>query len=220
MKAGTFRCRAAGSSSLRVRGVSLVFALMAVVVLALASVALVRAVDTGVLVMGNLAFKQDTVQAAAVGTDEALAWLQARAGTTELERDAADGVGYYAASHDSMDATGNATTAANPLDLVDWGEGCSGSYRACDILPHIGTSVNGNIVRWVITRLCDTSGAPSSANACIKPAATSVFTASERGELLSGGRISSSTSSPYYRIVVRVEGPRRTVSFTETVVHF
>ncbi len=47
------------------RGVSLVFALMALVVISLGAVAIVRSVDTGALVIGNLGFKQDATSAAA-----------------------------------------------------------------------------------------------------------------------------------------------------------
>jgi hypothetical protein len=42
----------------------------------------------------------------------------------------------------------------------------------------------------------------------------------ERGELTAGGRISGGANSPYYRVVVRVEGPRSTASYTETLIHF
>ena len=42
----------------RQRGVSLIFALMALAVISLAAVALVRSVDTTSLVIGNLGFKQ------------------------------------------------------------------------------------------------------------------------------------------------------------------
>ena len=42
------------------RGASLVFAMITVVALSLAAVALVRSVDTGLNILGNLGFKQDT----------------------------------------------------------------------------------------------------------------------------------------------------------------
>jgi hypothetical protein len=44
-------------------------------------------------------------------------------------------------------------------------------------------------------------------------------TANDKGEL-NGGRISGGIATPYYRVVVRVEGPRSTVSYTESLVHF
>ena len=205
------------------RGVSLLFALMALVILGFGAVALTRSVDTGTLIMGNLAFKQDTIASSARATEEALAWLAANAaGNTLNANDAARG--YYASSIDKLDPTGNHTSTSNKLPLVNWDGDCngatSGTYENCDVLPFTGTQVNGNKVQWVITRLCDNVGAPSGTNLCVRPAASSTSTALERGELNPGGRISTGIAGPYYRVIVRVEGPRNTVSYTESLAHF
>ena len=53
------------------RGVSLIFALLALGAMLLAAVALVRAVDSGALVLGNLGFKQDATSAADRATEYA-----------------------------------------------------------------------------------------------------------------------------------------------------
>ena len=45
--------------------------------LSVASVALIRSVDTGTLVLGNLGFKQETTAQADQGTQAAIAWLTA-----------------------------------------------------------------------------------------------------------------------------------------------
>jgi Tfp pilus assembly protein PilX len=205
------------------RGVSLLFALMALVILGFGAVALTRSVDTGTLIMGNLSFKQDTLASSSVAAEEALAWLQANAPGATLNANIPER-GYYASSVDKLDPTGNNTTAANKLPLVNWDGLCNGAetgtYDNCDVLPFTGSTVNGNRVQWVITRLCDNVGAPSGTNLCARPAASSTSTANERGELNPGGRISSGIASPYYRIIVRVEGPRNTVSYTESLVHF
>lgn len=205
------------------RGISLLFALMALVILALGAVALTRSVDTGTLIMGNLAFKQDTLSASASGTEQALGWLQTNiSGNTLNANDPSHG--YYASSIDKLDPTGMHTSASNKLPLVNWDGDCNGAalgtFENCDVLPFTGTTVNGNKVQWVITRLCDNVGAPSGTNLCVRPAVTATSTALERGELNPGGRISSGIASPYFRVIVRVEGPRSTVSFTETLVHF
>ena len=50
-------------------GIVLFTVLIALVVLSLASVALVRSIDTGVTIAGNLAFRQAATQAADAGTD-------------------------------------------------------------------------------------------------------------------------------------------------------
>jgi Tfp pilus assembly protein PilX len=205
------------------RGLSLLFTLMALVVLAFGAVALTRSVDTGTLIMGNLGFKQDAVVSASSATEEALGWLQTNVAGSVLDANIPD-KGYYASSIDKLDPTGTHTSAANKLPLVNWDGDCNGAalgtFANCDVLPFTGTSVNGNKVQWVITRLCDNVGAPSGTNLCVRPAASSTSTALERGELQPGGRISAGIASPYFRVIVRVEGPRNTVSFTETLVHF
>lgn len=205
------------------RGISLLFALMALVILGLGAVALTRSVDTGTLIMGNLGFKQDTLSSSSSGAEQAIGWLQANIGGTSLNaNDPAHG--YYASSIDKLDPTGTHTSASNKLPLVNWDGDCNGAqtgtFENCDVLPFTGANVNGNKVQWVITRLCDNVGAPSGTNLCVRPAVSSTSTALERGELNPGGRISTGIASPYYRVIVRVEGPRSTVSFTETLVHF
>jgi type IV pilus assembly protein PilX len=205
------------------RGISLLFALMSLVILGFAAVALTRSVDTGTLIMGNLAFKQDALLASSSGAEEALAWLTTNINSASLNADDTTH-GYYASSKDKLDVTGNKTSATDKRAVVDWGGNCGGldsaSYDSCAVLPFTGTAVNGNHIQWIITRLCDTSGPASGSNLCVRPATTSTSTASERGELGSGGRISGGIPSPYFRIVVRAEGPRNTVSYTESLVHF
>jgi len=206
------------------RGISLLFALMALVILGLGAVALTRSVDTGTLIMGNLGFKQDTIAASGVGAEEALAWLQANQTGTTLDANIT-ARGYYASSIDKLDPTGNRTSAANKLPLVNWdGTNCAsqaGTFDTCDVIAYTSaTKVNGNKVQWVITRLCDQVGAPNGTNLCVRPAAGATAVANEKGELVPGGRITSGISGPYYRVIMRIEGPRNTVSYTESLVHF
>lgn len=207
------------------QGATLLFALMALVILGFAAVALTRSVDTGVLIMGNLSFKQDTLFAGNSGAEQAIAWLGANVSGNALDNDQAAS-GYYSSRSDKLDATGNKTSAANPLPLVNWDGNCmgavAGTYSDCTTLPFTSpTKVNGNKVQWVIVRLCNQPNTPAGGvNLCARPATISASTTNERGELSGGGRISSATASPYFRVIVRIEGPRNTVSFTESMIHF
>lgn len=218
----------------RQRGVSMLFALMTLAVLSLAAIALVRSVDSGSLVAGNMGFKQDATAASAQATESAIAYLSGNAGGTALEGDV-DAQGYYASSLDNLDVTGTATTSAKPMAVVDWqGNGCkyvdSANFNGTCKQPspevtitktnNITNTKTDNKVRWIITRLCQKSGPVDATNACARPKSVSTTTASERGELSSGGRITATVASPYYRIVVRTQSGRNTVSYTETIVHF
>lgn len=203
------------------RGLSLLFALMALVVISLASVALVRSVDTAGLVIGNLGFKQDATATAGRATELALAWLQANSGAN-LYADNAQ-VGYYAASRDSLDATGQDTAHKATRAVVDWtgATNCNsfsrGSYATC-MRSSAPVVLGGNTVSWVITRLCATEGNPNGLD-CATPPGSSGLPGGNKGELGYGKNplpLPFSTSQ-YYRVVVRVQGPRGTTAFTETI---
>lgn len=206
------------------RGISLLFALMALVILGFGAVALTRSVDTGTLIMGNLSFKQDALLASSSAAEQAIVWLDTNKEGVTLESDNKDS-GYYASARESLDPVGSRTSSTNPLPMVDWeGDNCadrsSGSYSTCEVTPASGTDVNGNRVKWVITRMCKQVGAAGGTNFCTRPATAATSTAVERGELQAGGRITRAIASPYYRVIVRVQGPRNTVSYTESLVHF
>ncbi|MDR6890695.1 MULTISPECIES: hypothetical protein [Variovorax] len=202
------------------QGISLLFTLMALVVMGLGAIALVRSVETGTTVIGELGFKQDALAAAAAGTEEAIAWLNSRATGAALETDDKT-AGYYATGIDSLDPTGNQTTKEKPLRLVRWAKTCSDDFSPCDVDAYESkVSVNGNTVKWVITRLCEKQGPAGELNTCARPPLSANAVANDRGEVTPDGRITVGNTTPYFRIIVRVDGPRNTVSYTEAMVHF
>lgn len=217
-----FPRRAASPRRQAQRGISLLFALMALVILGFGAVALTRSVDTGTLVMGNLGFRQDAVVTSSSAAEEAIAWLQANQAGNKLNDDDT-AKGYYASAIENLDPTATRTSASNKLPIVDWDGSCmglaSGQYSTCEVDPVDGTKVNNNRVQWVITRLCDSVGPPTGTNLCIRPAVAATNNVRDRGEL-SGPRLTQGMGSPYYRVIVRVQGPRNTVSYTESLVHF
>ncbi|MCF8204034.1 MAG: hypothetical protein K9J82_03080 [Methylotenera sp.] len=196
------------------RGVSLIFALMALVVISLGAVALVRSVDTSSLVIGNLGFKQDATSAAAQAAEQAIAYLNANVGTT-LQSDQT-AAGYYASSGDAIDMTGQSGDPNRAL--VNWtgASNCTGCIQ-----PSAQISLNGgnNTARYIITRLCSAAGAPSTVD-CAVPVGSALTGGGNKG-VVGYGKEKIETmvpSSQYYRIVVRAQSARGTVSFTETIV--
>jgi hypothetical protein len=209
------------------RGVSLIFALLALAAISLAAVALVRSVDGGLLVIGNLGFKQDTTRAADRAAEAARAWLTA--GGNNLEADGGAGTGYYATAQANLDPTGQITSAGKQMAVINWGDADSCACRAagtcstCTVAPSTPITLGDNAVRasYVITRLCPNAGPVTDANACAQPATLAVTDCKDRGGE-DGSRLcvtGSSARAPYYRIIVRTVGGRNTVSFTETIVH-
>ena len=218
------------SSASTQRGASLIFALMVLVVLSLAAVGLIRSVNTGALIAGNLSFKRDTTLSGSAAAEQAISWLQtqASAGGTILDNDIPASA-YFASAKDDLDVTGTSTSATLPMQVVNWDGNCQGlpssSYSSCNVIPVVGTPVNGNQVQWIITRMCDFDGVmgpanPKGTNLCSKPATQWLSEAPEKGEIGSGRRLTPIISTPYYRIVTRVSGTRNTVSYIETVIHF
>jgi type IV pilus assembly protein PilX len=227
----TKQYKPASSKALRAvlgqRGISLLFALLALAALSLAAVALVRSVDSGSLVIGNLGFKQDTTHAAALAAEDARSYLTA--GTRDLSVNGASGSGYYASLPANLDPTGRLTTAANPMEVVNWGEADSCSCRAagtcsqCVVAPSAEQTYNGGAVRarYLITRMCPTTGVASSANACAQPADVTPAQKTQNSveDYNNQTLTAEAVPAPYYRIVVRTVGARNTVSFTETIIH-
>ena len=211
------------------RGVSLLFSLITLVALSLAAVALIRAVDTGSILLGNLGFKQDTLLAADEATRQAIVWLSGKVGGTDLHSNQTT-LGYYANG-----GTGNSQTArldptgtsSNSADVrIDWDNNDCGGHANClkprntpDSLPNQVTA------RFLILRLCDAEGDPNASGGtlqCARPMSATVTTAAQRDDLTyaSSQRFGSSVLTQYYRIVVRAKAARNTVSYTDTVVHF
>ena len=208
----------------RHRGMSLLFALLALAALSLAGVALVRSVNTSALVIGNLGFKQDATSASSRATEQAIQWLLTNAAILDADHAAN---GYYATALDTLDPTGRITTAANKLGLVNWdSDGCAyavaGTFAGCTLLPSSPPlEANGNSSRYVIARLCQKAEAMSGTNPCAKPATATVSVSPQHGEIKVGKHNPDPVSiSPYYRIIVRTVGARNPVSYTETIVHF
>lgn len=218
------------------RGVSLLFALIALVALSLATLALVRTVDTGALMLGNIGFKQDATVTADQTAREALAWLK---NNTASLNDDVPTRGYYASTGEvnadktitPVDVTGQQYDGAiyTTRRLVDWSEtldgqcpyATSGTYSTCAIKSAAGATINGNKTRYVIFRLCAAAGNANDElnNSCSKPLSSNSG-ASGRGALAYGSARFTSASGAYYRIVVRVLGARNTVSYTETIANF
>jgi type IV pilus assembly protein PilX len=211
----------------RQTGASLLFALITLVALALAASALVRAVDTGAVVLGNLGSKKATAIAADRATQMA---IQALAGMAAGAREAdAANQGYYATSKEDYDITGFDRTDAS-RKLVNWEVDGACAYATsgtCDPLtrPSDEQTIDaaaGLKARWLITRLCSQAGTISAAaNNCAVPLKGTFQKDQGSGEK-SYSQIQQSISNPhpFFRIVVRVTGPRNAVTYTETIINF
>ncbi len=199
--------------SIRQRGTVLFIALIVLVAMTLAGIALVRSVDTGNLIAGNMAFKQGLAFAADAGTEAAVVWLDGKQAGEFVNADQ-KGAGYYATSHPDLDITNSLNDEA--LDAVDWdNNNCAGLPHKNCIEPSSSIEIDGNTVSYVIHRLCANTGAVDRYNCMVYPSNSSPC----RGGP-SECPPDSRKDAPYYRITSRVLGPKNTLSFVQTVVHY
>jgi len=214
----------------RQHGASLLFALITLVALALAASALVRSVDTGAVVMGNLGAKKATAVAADRATQQAIKFLVIDMSEATRLIDQPN-QGYYATSKEDYDITGFQGTDPN-RKLVNWDVDGSCAYATsgtCDPLTRPNDSqvidTTARIeARWLITRLCGTAGIDAkgtSNNNCAVALKASVMKDASAGapNQSTGGGFELQNQQPFYRIVVRVKGPRNAVTYTETIVN-
>ncbi|MEX8502387.1 MAG: hypothetical protein AB3X41_05000 [Leptothrix ochracea] len=208
------------------QGMTLIFALITMLALSMAAVALIRSVDTGAGILGNLSFKRDTLLAADTAMRSGVAWVAARSGNVELQTDQPGG--YYASYFARFDPVGHSKDPQRTA--VDWdGDNCAaakanGVAIAACIVPSDVINLRGGALkaRYVIERLCDKPGNMlTTAMICTKPMVTIVNS-------MVKGEISYQSAPPpgapalqqFFRVTVRTQGARNSTSFTETIVHF
>jgi Tfp pilus assembly protein PilX len=184
------------------RGVVLFIALIVLVAMTLAGIALMRSVDTNVLIAGNLAFRQASTAIADVGAEAARAWLQAPGGSLDSDQPAA---GYWANSQTGLDFVGTTTTTA---DDYNWGAAATAAS------PDPAYQIS-----YVVHRLCGGAGPPGSSCMQANVGAGSTAVGGSKGEVGYGSQSLPGTSSVFYRVTIRVVGPRNTVSFVQSVLN-
>lgn len=211
----------------RQRGVSMAVVLMSLVVMGLAAVGLTRMIDTGTLIMGNLAFKQNTTSSTDRGMEDALNFLRQTAQLNPNDLYSDDpGKGYYAFARPLLDATWSG--GGSNRFLPGWNDvtcaGASGIVTQC--LQTAGENEannDGTQVRYLIIRLCNAAGDHTLWTLpCVRPLANQADYARPAGALDNTNiwTGAGAAPSPIFRVIVRATGPRNTVSYTDTYVQF
>lgn len=202
-------------------GIVLFTVLIALIVISLSAVALVRSVDTGTVIAGNLAFRQATTQAGDGGTEAALAWIKEKVGSDLKDLYAKDELsGYYATAMSGCDLSGN-RTPGDLNDNVNW-DGENPENGACNMTAVAVPAAElpaGYSASYVVNRLCNQEGDPSGI-VCENYSASSAT--AEAGLSMAGGgyakKVSAGPTRYFYRVTTRVVGPRNTVSVVQSVL--
>lgn len=179
----------------RQAGVVMFIALISLVSLTLAGLALFRTVDTGVQVGGNMAMKNSALRSGDAGVQRAANWLYSTNATTPNTL-TVNGTGYS-----SIGLTDDQISCATASWTACW-DTLSNLYGATSL----GTDSSGNTVQYVIQRLCDIS------NRCAQSPQMIDDTNQDANQRLLG------SGATYYRITVRIDGPRNTMSLIQAMV--
>jgi type IV pilus assembly protein PilX len=191
----------------RERGAILFIALIVLVAMSLAGIALMRSVDTNVLIAGNLAFRQGATAGGDWGIEAARVWLSGS--TAVLNQDQPDGAQFYHASwQENLDLIGTDPKVKD--------------YPWDSTLPmDLGFDSAGNRLQYVIHRLCDKAG-PTNEVKCV----TSKLSKASGPNTPDSQRVkdmndpnASLSSVALYRVTVRITGPRNTVSYVQAVLN-
>lgn len=181
------------------KGIVLFISLIVLVAMTLAGIAVTRSVDTGNVISGNVAFKQATLASADRGIQAAIAFLLAGNNSGNLISDIPVS-GYFSAN----------ATHSNWSDPTIWEE-------AIEVPDASGDSpdAGGNTVSYIIHRLCQDPGtAPN--EYCAQASQNS--SSAQGGDMGVGSQPMTPPPAIYYRVSVRVQGPRETLSIVQTNV--
>ena len=191
------------------RGIVVFVALLVMLALALAGVALMRSTDTATTVTGNLVLKQAASSAVDRGVERAIHAMWET--TSIVDRTASTPAqNYYAC----IRGTAGGCMAINSVvpkipDLLLSSSGCASTSLATGLVASDGA---GNTTCYVIERMCLNAGPAIRSNCNL---ATGAFGADPGTEHYIG---LVRPGDAFYRVTVRVEGPRNTVTYAQAVL--
>lgn len=191
----------------RERGVVLLFCLVVLVVLLAGGVAVMRSMNASLATAGNLAFRRDLVNKGEQATARVLA--QFRSGGV-LQTPASEAADLTSANYSASRLETNAQGIPTILLQDDTAFGAKGAVS--NDIKDADESVK---VRYIIDRLCNAAGLPSTLGptGCVyAPSTTQVTGGSSqraRDDL-------PPPSSIVYRLSIRVSGPRDTQVFLQS----
>lgn len=201
----------------RQKGVVLLITLIMLVSMTLAAIALVRSVDTTNLVSGNLAFQQASAQAADLGTEQAIAYLYSSTLTGLMN---CDGTGagitcptgyksfYEPALEPPTPVSGGTKT---------WEDFWASIKAVTGVVPLNGLPT-GYSGAFVVEAMCS---APRRQGCAILTSTTTVTV--PQGQDMGGqnrpfGDELLTTNMGYFRVTTRIEGPRNSVGYVQTLL--
>jgi len=187
------------------RGVVLMVALIVLVGLTLAGLSMVRSVDTGIAVAGNLSFRQAAAQSLDAGVEAAIMNIPADLGLSNN----ATPKKYFPAMLADSDA--------DEIPDFDLATGYKVDWKNDGFTIVDPGGVKGYTVRYIVERMCF-GGSPikddlDATGRCNMEQKSPGFTSNKKGSTDLG-----EFRKIHYRITVKVEGPRNTETYAQAVI--
>lgn len=183
------------------KGVTLIITLIILVAMTLAAIAMVRSVDTSNLIAGNLAFQQSARNAADAGAEAAInIVLPSLITGNQLKCTTVCPSGYISWREPLLEPPVKSWSQF-------WTSVSGNAYK-------LSTDQYGNTASFVIQAMCDSSGQGPT---CLAPPASITVTC-VGSDLGASTQKCTAIPKKYYRITTRVEGPRNSVAYTQTIV--
>ncbi|MDK2124873.1 hypothetical protein [Parachitinimonas caeni] len=188
-------------------GFVLFVVLVAMVVMMLVGIMALRATSFSSEISGNATLQKANVRAADAGIEIARQWLKLSSINKNLNSDILSGGGYYATW---------AAGAFKPSEY-NWDSGNAYVLKSTDIndmsLRESDSGGERFRIRYVIHRMCKNS-APPTADHCMLPSESTGGWGSGASK---GDRIDRAIG-PFYRVTIRVDGPRNSTSYVQAVL--
>jgi type IV pilus assembly protein PilX len=202
------RCRARSAGGQR--GVVLFIALLVMVALSLAGIALIRSADTATIVAGNLAFKQAAASAVDRSIEQAIQALFNPVAYPALPSPAiADKQSDVRAQNYFASVRKKNGSIPEIPDELQSSTAFAEAGLKTDLVP---VDAAGNKSYYVIERMCANAGPAVAANCNLSSASLGADAGTQHYEGL------VRTGDAFYRVTVRVEGPRNTVAYAQAIL--
>lgn len=201
------------------RGIVLLMALIVLVALTLAALALTRSVYTSNVIAGNLAFQQAATHAADRGIEEAIAWLEANNGQA-TSATAAACTGPQSSTVLACDQADRGYIAHHQEPIgASWATFWDENFVKNNMVKTLGVDNAGNTVAYVIQRMCSQFGDSQATNNDCATSPVASDSTCAGGSSCDAQKVNlSSVSQVYYRITVKVTGPRNAQSYVQSMV--
>lgn len=199
------------------RGISMLLVLIILMAMTLAAVGLRRSTLTANAIAGNLGMQRAAASSADQGMEVAIAWLESNSGqaSSTSATACATSIGSTVLACDQP-GHGYLASRADPAS----GQGWPALWDELATLATpgaLGIDEAGNGVAYLIQRMCSSQGDASGGACSAAPTSGTCGSSQTIGSNGGAGNLSCK-SQVYYRITVKVSGPRNTFSYAQAMV--